>query len=76
MMKYITPPDTSSTDKPNPFLTRDELHKTFGGYITSYDLEPGNHMYMTQSANKVMHDLRFDEACKQNIINRSNLKNS
>lgn len=73
-MKYHTQPNAIQSDKPKLLSTRDELHRTFGGYISSYDLEPGNHMYITQSANKVMHDLRFDETCKQNIINRDNIK--
>lgn len=49
-------------------------HSTFGGELNSFDFE--GHHTMSSMAAKIAADLRFDNMCKQNALNRDRNKNN
>lgn len=48
-------------------------HSTFGGEVNSFDF--GGHHTMSSMATRIASDLRFDNMCKQNVLNRDRNKN-
>lgn len=44
-------------------------HSTFGGEISLFDFE--GHRTLSDMADKIASDLRFDERCRKNIIIRN-----
>ncbi len=53
------------------YVTREESHSHFGGYIYFSDFNTGsrhNNVYRgSEVASRIASDLRFDESCKKNI---------
>lgn len=45
------------------YLSREELHRTFGGNIYGYDYERPT--YMSVIAKRIAADLKFDAACRK-----------
>lgn len=45
-------------------LTRDKLHRTYGGELNLFDYE--GHHTMSTMAQRIFHDWRFDNTCKAN----------
>ncbi len=58
----------------NYFLTPSNLlsNSTFGGNIYNYDYEGYNSM--SDITSRIISDLRFDEQCRKNTINRKERK--
>lgn len=48
-------------------------HSTFGGELNLFDFE--GHHTMSSMANRIATDLRFDNTCKQNALNRNRTNN-
>lgn len=48
-------------------------HRTYGGELTEFDFE--GHHNMCTMAKRIAEQLRFDNMCKQNSINRDRYKN-
>lgn len=48
-------------------------HTTFGGNIYNYDFEGYNSM--SDIAVRIISDLKFDEQCRKNALNRDKSKN-
>lgn len=62
------------TETRNYYTTRNYVyHSTFGGELSSFDFE--GHHTMSSMAAKIAADLRFDNMCKQNALNRDRKKN-
>ena len=55
-------------------LTREELHRTFGGYIYAHDYDriPSHKKkgVPSETASRIISDWNFDYLCKLNLIQR------
>lgn len=54
-------------------ITREELHRSFGGYIYQSDFNndyAGKNRMTSPTASRIVSDSNFDNACRKNIINR------
>ena len=54
-------------------IAYDKKHIHFGGDISNYSFD--GHSTMAEIADSIMSDLRFDEQCKKNALNRDRNKN-
>ena len=58
-----------------PILDRDELHKTYYGYVTSNSFNTNMPHWMTNEASFIETSLKFDYACKHSFVARERNNN-
>lgn len=59
--------------RPSPVPTREEFHRTYGGYILSSDFDSDHYTPPAYYAGRIESAFRFDKQCRQNTETRKML---